>query len=96
MADIGKRQDKMMDYFEFLEKHRDELMYAKKGYLQRLRDIFEEEYHYNCSISWIQRWLCSYRRIKECPLNYCENKYYKPHKGASTIFVPKELQPLRS
>ena len=83
------KTDKMTDYFEFLEKHRDMIQFAKKGYLQQVRDKFEEEYRHNCSVSWIQRWLCSFRRIKQCPIQYCDNKYYKPHEGASSIFIPK-------
>lgn len=94
--DAAARKEKL---FNFLDQHRDDVKYSRKGYKQRVLDAFEQETGIHYSVETFGLYLSEFRKTFNCPLQYCENKYYTPkthsenkrvQQGFSTPFAPKE------
>ena len=78
-------------FIEFLEEHRAELKYARKGYLAKLLAEFEKETEQTLTMSQMKRLISLFRLTHNCPIEYVPNYHYKP--GVRTGFhnyVPKE------
>ena len=63
---------------EFLDEHRDELKYARKGYLSRLIQQLKDEKDIDINLPQLKRILDYYRLTHDCPLQYVEGTHYKP------------------
>ena len=63
-------------FFKLLDEHREELNIPHKGYITKLQSLFKDQYNIDRSKSWIKAKLSSYRVLKNCPLQYREDKYY--------------------
>ena len=62
----------------FLERHRDELKYAKNGYIARLLEQLKEEESLEINAQQLKRVLDYFRLTCNCPLEYVTNSHYKP------------------
>ena len=66
------------NFMEWMDKHRDDIRYANKGYIQRVKSKYEQESG-NTLTDWqFRRLLDVFRSTHNCPLEYVPNKYYKP------------------
>ena len=70
---------------DFFNKHKDELKYAKKGYMVRLRKEFEDETSSTCPAGTFRNILYYYRTKYDCPLQYVGSKYYKPSENPNRM-----------
>ena len=70
---------------KFLEEHIDDIKYAKKGYITRLTNQFQEETGETIKESQFQRILTTFRLTHNCPIEYIPNKYYSPAKHDSNF-----------
>ena len=71
---------------EFLDNNKDKLKYANKGYIQDLRERFQQEQNIEVKIGWIKSRLAHYRRMNNVPINYV-SKYYKPSEHPAEMYV---------
>ena len=62
---------------EFLEAHREDIRYAKKGYIPRLIQQLKDEKQLDISPSQLKRMLDYFRITHDCPLEYVPNSHYK-------------------
>ena len=78
------------NFMEWMDKHRDEIRYANKGYIQRVKGKYEQESG-NTLTDWqFRRLLDVFRSTHNCPLEYVPNKYYKPtRKYCLSRYTPK-------
>ena len=72
---------------DYLEAHREDIKFAKKGYISKVFNGFKDE-------SGIELTLCQFRRILEyfrikhdCPLQYCPSKYYIPVRKRASLGI---------
>ena len=64
--------------FNFLEAHRSDLAYTRKGTLARLLDEYNTSLTEPISIFQFKRAVGKFRKQRDCPIHYCPNKYYTP------------------
>ena len=78
------------NFMEWMDKHRDDIRYANKGYIQRVKGRYEQESG-NTLTDWqFRRLLDVFRTTHNCPLEYVPNKYYKPtRKYCLSRYTPK-------
>ena len=63
---------------DYLDKHRDDIKYAKKGYIKTITDGLKNECSLTLTEPQVRRAIASYRSTHNCPIEYVPNKYYKP------------------
>ena len=63
---------------EYLDKHRDDIKYAKKGYIKTVAEGLKNESGIELTESKLRRAIATYRTTHNCPIEYVPNKYYKP------------------
>ena len=68
-------KDAIMTYFD---THRDDIRYAYKGYLKKVKEAFEAESGYTLTDCQFRKLLEVFRLTHNCPIEYVPNKYYKP------------------
>ena len=68
-------KDAIMTYFD---THRDDIRYAYKGYLKKVKEAFEAESGYILTDCQFRKLLEVFRLTHNCPIEYVPNKYYKP------------------
>lgn len=66
---------------KYLDEHKEDIKYAHKGYIQAVKNAFEEESGYKLSACQFGRLLEYYRIAHNCPIEYVPNKYYKPKRS---------------
>ena len=68
-------KDAIMNYFD---AHRDDIRYAYKGYLKKVKEAFESETGHTLTDCQFRKLLEVFRLTHNCPIEYVPNKYYKP------------------
>ena len=68
-------KEAIMQYFD---THRDDIRYAYKGYLKKVKEAFETESNYTLTDCQFRKLLEVFRLTHNCPIEYVPNKYYKP------------------
>ena len=63
---------------EYLDNHRDDIKYAKKGYIKTVAEGLKNESGIELTESKLRRAIATYRTTHNCPIEYVPNKYYKP------------------
>ena len=69
------------DFVNWIDKHREDIKYATKGYVQKVKDAYEKESGNSLTTWQFRRLLDTYRATHNCPIEYVENKYYKPNRS---------------
>ena len=59
---------------EWFDKHREDIRYAKKGYIARVKAAFEEESSHSLTDSQFRKILEVFRLTHNCPIEYVQNK----------------------
>ena len=60
---------------EFLDKHRDLIKYAKKGYIKTVAEGLKLDSGLIISEPKLRRAIATYRTTHNCPIEYVPNKY---------------------
>ena len=68
-------KEAIMSYFD---AHRDDIRFAYKGYLKKVKEAFESESGHNLTDCQFRKLLEVFRLTHHCPIEYIPNKYYKP------------------
>ena len=68
-------KEAIMQYFD---THREDIRYAYKGYLKKVKAAFETESGYTLTDCQFRKLLEVFRLTHNCPIEYVPNKYYKP------------------
>ena len=63
---------------EYLDKHRDLIKYAKKGYIKTVAEGLKNDSGLIITEPKLRRAIATYRTTHNCPIEYVPNKYYKP------------------
>ena len=63
---------------DYLDKHREDIKFAKKGYIKTITDGLKNECSLTLTEPQVRRAIASYRSKHNCPIEYVPNKYYKP------------------
>ena len=69
------------DFIKWLDKHRDDIKYATKGYVKKVKDAYEKESGNTLTTWQFRRMLDLFRTQYNCPIEYVDNKYYKPNRS---------------
>ena len=79
---------------EYLDKHRDDIKYAKKGYIKTVAEGLKNESGIELTDSKLRRAIATYRSTHNCPIEYVPNKYYKPSasNGKRAYLKPTEQE----
>ena len=79
---------------EFLDKHRDLIKYAKKGYIKTVAEGLKNDSGLMITESKLRRAIATYRTTHNCPIEYVPNKYYKPSasNGKRAYLKPTEQE----
>ena len=77
--------DTREDFVKWLDKHREDIKHATKGYVQKVKDAYEAESGNRFTTWHFRRMIDMYRTTHNCPLEYVENKYYKPNRSKYCI-----------
>ena len=79
---------------EYLDKHRDLIKYAKKGYIKTVAEGLKNESGIELTDSKLRRAIATYRSTHNCPIEYVPNKYYKPSasNGKRAYLKPTEQE----
>ena len=62
----------------WLDSHREDIRFAYKGYLKKVKEAFESESGQTLTDCQFRKLLEVFRLTHNCPIEYVPNKYYKP------------------
>ena len=79
---------------DYLDKHRDLIKYAKKGYIKTVAEGLKNDSGLMITESKLRRAIATYRTTHNCPIEYVPNKYYKPSasNGKRAYLKPTEQE----
>ena len=69
------------DFIKWLDKHREDIKYATKGYVKKVKEAYEKESGNTLTTWQFRRMLDLFRTQYNCPIEYVDNKYYKPNRS---------------
>ena len=76
---------------KYLDEHRDLIKYAKKGYIQTVRDEFEKKSGCKLSLHQVKKAIADYRKSHNYPISYVSNKYYVPHPANGSAYANEQV-----
>lgn len=67
------------EFINYLDSHREDIKYARKGYLKKIVEDFETSTNYKLTASQIKRLVSIFRMTHNCPIEYVPDYHYKPN-----------------